>query len=104
MTRIVLKLMAEYDSWPLWSPPRPVGNVDPSTLPLTANLRHRLSEWAAAYDATLNRADPLRSGFASVSDEQAFVAEGCRLLEDIRRELGESYEVRFYHDGRAVDC
>lgn len=89
-----LKLMADYDCWPLWeASPDVIGNVDPGGLPISQRLKDRLSLWAADYDATLDRGDPRQSGFLTPEDEVAFSARGAALAADLQAELGPTFQV-----------
>jgi hypothetical protein len=86
MTRI--KLMADYSCWPLWKAGGgEVGNIDPSSLPLSPATRHSLNTWASHYNSWLNRTDPSLSGPKSDADEEAFCAEGRRLWRLLQSEL-----------------
>ena len=59
--RPVLKVMADYDSFPLWRADADgPTNVDPGSLPISPGLERDLSVWADAYDRTLNQSDPSR--------------------------------------------
>jgi len=90
--------MADYDCFPLWeSDPDLTGNVDPSTLPISGSLCASLLSWAEAYDATLVRDDPARSGFSSPAAEQAWLREGAQLTEALRQALGPAITVYYWH-------
>ncbi len=73
-----LKIMADYDCWPLWEG-SDVGNVEPECLPLTTNSRARLAAWQAELDESLDRDDPGHS--AGVADPSAHDATGRSLVE-----------------------
>lgn len=89
-----LKLMADYGCHPLWGvAAEEIGDVDPADLPISRALAADLGRWARAYDATLDRDDPVRSGFASPEAAAAFRAEGARLAERLRIELGEGWSI-----------
>ena len=89
-----LKLMADYQCYPLWeASPGEVGNIDPNSLPISTSLREQLMDWADVYDSILNWEDPARSGFASVDAEEAFNAQGIRLADQLREELGPEFAV-----------
>lgn len=91
-----IKVMADYECWPLWwDEAGRVGNVSPSDLGLSARLSGELIAWASAYDATLNRDDPLSSGFASSDNQLEFHAHGRRLAADVADELGSDTAVRY---------
>jgi hypothetical protein len=53
----------------------------PESLPLSADLQERLWQWAATYDATLNRANPASSGFPTEAERQHFIRQG-QILQD----------------------
>lgn len=90
-----LKLMADYDCFPLWeASPGQVGNIDPETLNISAELKGDLAEWARFFDQTLNRDDPANSGFASTEAENAFKMQGRTLGERLQTELGAAYVVK----------
>jgi hypothetical protein len=89
-----VKVMADYECWPLWDP-NPPKNLDPEELPISEPLRLDLTSWAAAFDQTLNRSDPASSGFASTHDAEHFVAQGRALVERLQGELGEAWHVEY---------
>jgi hypothetical protein len=97
-----IKLMADYGCWPLWHVGEP-GNLDPATLPLQPPTVERLLAWAAAFDASLDWANPPATTFGSATEERAFWAafevEGIALWHRLRAELGPAYTV-VYHSGR----
>jgi hypothetical protein len=97
-----IKLMADYNCWPLWWwGDHDPDNIDPSTLPLSPETIMRLRRWAAAFSATLNRADPASSDFPSDAAFEAFEAEGEELWHLLREELAPDYTVCYYSLGRA---
>jgi len=90
-----LKLMADYDCWPLWeASPGLIGNVDPGDLPISQSLNDRLARWATDFDATLDRDNPIQSGFSTSEDEAAFLARGTALGTELQAELGPTFQVR----------
>jgi hypothetical protein len=89
--------MADYESFPLW---RGGVNVDPAGLPLSAGLVDGLLQWANDYDRTLNRDDPVASGFADSEAEAAFSARGEELARRLAREMGDGWNVAYF-DPRA---
>lgn len=89
-----IKLMADYDSWCLWDLDN-AGNIDPNSLPLTEALKEALRAWESKYDATLNRADPIESGFISAYEAQKFNAEGWELWERLKQRLKKTEVVYF---------
>lgn len=89
-----IKLMADYECHPLWHvSPDEFGDIDPEELPVSPSLKSGLREWARLYDATLNMDAPQDCGFDSEALEAAFRAEGYRLAEQLRIELGPDYVV-----------
>lgn len=91
---VKLKLMADYYCYPLWHvSSAEFGDIDPKDLPISAELQDALIKWAQTYDDTLDMDTPQNSGFASVSLEEAFKAEGYLLAERLRIELGSDYTV-----------
>ena len=94
--------MTDYDCFPLWR--RGDGgttNVDPATLPISAGLAAELLAWADDYDDTLDRDDPVSSGFADPAGEEAFNARGRELARRLAGELGRA--VDYYDPATARD-
>jgi hypothetical protein len=90
----VIKLMADYQCFPLWeASPGKVGNIDPSSLPISEELGGDLLKWADLYDATLNTDDPIRSGFKTAAERLEFAKIGTRLCQRLREELGPEFQV-----------
>lgn len=95
-----VKLMPDYQCFPLWDmTPGAYGDLDPKNLPISETLQAQLMNWARAYDETLNLDDPMKSGFKTVVAKDAFEAEGMRLADRLRKELGAEFEVQM--DARA---
>lgn len=93
-----LKLMAEYECWPLWAHSGPAdqrGNIDPMDLPLLPATRRRLAQWAQWFETTYNPDDPASSGFADPETLGEFNEEGQALAGLLRTELADHYEVEF---------
>jgi hypothetical protein len=91
-----IKLMWDYDCWPLWHfGDREVCNIDPDSLPLSAATRARLKDWAAIPDAKLDRSDPSSVTWTE-EERQKFEAEGRDLWKLLQRELGDGYRVVYY--------
>jgi hypothetical protein len=89
-----IKLMADYQCHPLWNmSPAEYGDVNPDDLPISQDLKDRLTAWARASDATLNMDYPPDSGFESEEAEAEFKREGYRLAEQLRTELGPEFTV-----------
>ena len=97
--RPTIKVMADYECFPLWriNCANP-NNIDPATLPISPALTEDLLDWAARYDATLNRVDPAASGFTDAAAEHAFSARGEHLARRLAEELGPAYTVEYFDD------
>jgi len=93
-----IKVMADYDCPPLWwdKAPRRVGPIMPEELGLPTELCADLLRWAEAYDATLVRDDPARSGFPSQEAEREFKDRGKVLALRVADALGGSATVRYH--------
>jgi hypothetical protein len=93
-----IKLMADYDSFPLWnqSDDFPGSNIDPGELPLSDETKRVLLKWADDFDRTLNRGDPAKSGFPSVNAAQQFRHRGAQLWRLLEHELGAGYEISYH--------
>ncbi|NVJ60932.1 MAG: hypothetical protein HWE27_11110 [Gammaproteobacteria bacterium] len=94
MTR-QLKLMPDYECFALWDVDS-VENIDPASLPISDELKDRIGRWESAYDYTLNQDDPTESGFQSTDDEESFDLEGRLIWKELKNELGESFEVKYF--------
>jgi hypothetical protein len=90
----VIKLMADYQCYPLWeASPGVVGNIDPDELPISERLREDLALWAEQYNNTLNIGNPAESGFTSDSAKEEFKRMGLELGERLKDELGTDFAV-----------
>lgn len=101
-----IKMMADYESFPLWDlGPDGPRNLDPSVMALSPGLQESLDAWARRYDATLDRHDPARSGFADRLEERAFDEDGLRLASRLKAELGDDSVVVYFEQstGRTVE-
>jgi hypothetical protein len=97
----MIKIMAEYESFPLWRTNSDgTANIDPASLPISSELAQALLDWADSYERTLNRDDPLASGFPDTAAEEAFYAQGEQLARQLATELGAQYTVEYF-DGRS---
>ena len=92
----ILKLMPDYNCFPLWKIDDELGNVNPDDLPLSTDVKVALRTWADAYDKTLNQEYPPDSGFASPAEEEDFEAEGKRLWKVLQEQLGPDYRVAYF--------
>jgi hypothetical protein len=87
-----IKLLAEYDSYPLWDVDDP-DNINPDDLPLTEGLVVDLLAWADEYDSGLNREDGSLIKFHDTDSRLAFNEVGRGLAKRLRDELGANFEV-----------
>jgi len=90
-----IKLMADYQCFPIWHSGGEVGNIDPKELAVTGELRAALYAWAERFDRTLNPDNPAQSGFANSADEDSFDREGRRLWGLLQEQLSE-YRVLYF--------
>ncbi|WP_462172333.1 hypothetical protein [Pseudoalteromonas xiamenensis] len=94
-----IKVMTDYHCFPLWHyGTDEVGEIEPTSLPISKDLSSSLMAWAAEYDATLNEDDPASSGFLSSLAESDFIEKGLKLAQELKSELG-NVEVYYYHEG-----
>jgi hypothetical protein len=92
--------MADYETFPIWRSDSPdPANIDPASLPISPALAKDLVDWADMYDATLNRSDPIASGFPNAAAESEFYARGEQLARRLAAELAPAYAVEYF-DGR----
>lgn len=89
-----IKLMADFDCYPLWDMDDG-GDIDPTDLPLSEATIERLLNWQNIYDGIIDWDDPASAGFASKQEERAFEREGISLWQKVQQELGDDYQV-FY--------
>jgi hypothetical protein len=104
----VLRVLPDYDCWALWVfAPSGMENIDPADprLGLSPALVRELNGWSDEYTGTLNRDEPMASGFPSEAAEQEFVAQGRRLAEKVRAEVRPDWRVTYYDSelGRDVE-
>jgi hypothetical protein len=90
-----LRLIPDYECFALWDIDG-VENVDPANLPISSDLKERIRRWEDAYNNTLNQDDPSASGFRNSNEENSFDREGRLIWEELKKELGESYDVRYF--------
>ncbi|MEV0611176.1 hypothetical protein AB0I61_33005 [Polymorphospora rubra] len=96
-----IMVMADYESFPLWrQSPTGAVNLDPLSLPISAELAQGLMCWAATYGRTLRRDDPAASGFTDPAAEERFHLEGEELANRLRAELHGTCPVDYHHGHR----
>lgn len=96
-----IRLMADYFCHPLWhSGGVEVGDIDPASLPISADLQQDLGAWARAFDAILDMDDPAnKGGFESPQAAADFAAQGAQLADRLRGELGPDWDVAYWPPG-----
>ncbi|UZE18712.1 hypothetical protein LOY70_03695 [Pseudomonas sp. B21-054] len=93
---IRLRLTSEYLAGPIFCPePDKMGHVDVEGLPLSQELKTKVSEWDRKYQSTFNSDYPPDSGFSSPEAELQHAAEGEQLAKMIQQELQGSYSVEY---------
>jgi hypothetical protein len=92
-----IKLMWDYQCWPLWETGGREYALEPESLPLSQATRERLSRWAAIPDTKLAAVAYPPDITWSAAEEKAFEAEGRALWRHIRRELGDGYAVSYHN-------
>ncbi|NUA31394.1 hypothetical protein FCJ59_32490 [Cupriavidus basilensis] len=86
--------MADYQCHPIWDmSPGMYGDIDPNTLPISADLRQKLADWARVFDETLDTEDPVNSGFKSDEMKAEFKEQGIKLAKQLKQELGSEFVV-----------
>lgn len=92
-----IRLMTDYGCYPLWwDEPDQVGDLDPESLPLSQEIIQRLYDWADAFDARLNLADPSDSPEVTPEEVERFEWEGLSLWKQLDQELSPDYEVVYF--------
>jgi hypothetical protein len=92
---MLIKLMADYSASPLWD--CATGrNLPLDKIEVSPGLREDLSDWARRFDATLNPADPISSGFQTTAELLSFEDEGIRLWRRLVAEIGGGAVVRYF--------
>ena len=91
-----LRLMADYQCYPLWEAGEAIGNVDPRSLDISSDLADALIAWGNEYTAMLNWEDPASSGFADEATAEAWVLAGGLLASRLR---DEGIVVHYFYEG-----
>jgi hypothetical protein len=91
--------MAEYGGTVIWAKEGEVSTpLEVAELPISGALTSAIKKWAAAYDDTLNHDDPTASGFGSESLADEFDAEGRRIWQALRDELGPDFKISYFSE------
>jgi hypothetical protein len=92
-----IKLMWDYQCWPLWEPGSEHYALKPDSLPLSQATKDRLARWAAIPDAKLSKHMENPPDIIWTAEEsRAFEVEGRALWTILQRELGAGFHV-VYH-------
>src|SRR6516162_9853599 len=95
--RPAIKLMPDYECWPLWHHGgNQVGNIDPRLIGVSGPLVDDLERWANVYESHLNLSDPAFTNWTK-EEEAQFDTEGRKLCLRLAAELRTRYSV-FYFD------
>lgn len=70
-------------------------HIDIEDLPISQELRAKISKWDGEYQATFNSDYPPDSGFTTSEAELRHMAEGIRLAKSIQQELENNYMVEY---------
>ena len=98
--RTTIRLMADYDCYPLWvAGDEGMMNVDPADLGVSDDLVGSLEDWRCWYDSTLDRDDPVASGFSSTDEENELVEQGRWLAERLAVELRSRHVIAYKIEG-----
>lgn len=93
---VKIRLMPDYFCYPIWgNSVGNIGNINPEELFLSSGLVNDLNKWASIYDETLNKNDPISSGFNSEYEKQLFISHGEELCNRMKEELGSEYIVEY---------
>lgn len=93
----MIKIMPDYNCYPLWQiSDGLVININPGELPLSPELKGLLSDWQNKYDDTLNKMDPINSGFRTREDEMNFELQGLTIWKRLIREIGNEYVISYF--------
>jgi hypothetical protein len=93
----MLKIMPEYQCFPLWLKGDGIfENISPDDLPISNALKIRLTNWQNKFDSTLNHDYPPESGFKSLVEEDLFEEEGRKIWTQILEELHSEYDIQYF--------
>ena len=90
-----LKIMPDYECYCVWDLDT-LDNLKPDILPISSSLANKIDIWENKYEETYNKENPIESGFISKEDELNFDNEGRVILNCIRKELGDLYDVCYF--------
>lgn len=97
MEKLIIKIMPDYQCFPLWKIDDTGGeNLNPKELPITKDLMGNLINWQNKYDATLNMSDPITSGFKNETEEIDFEKQGIKIWKQMMEEIGDIYQIKYF--------
>jgi hypothetical protein len=96
------RVAADYGCYATWrrAPDGALVNVSPAELPVPETLQVALMRWAEVYDATLDREDPMNSGFATDLEHEMFASWGRALAELLALAL--DHDIEYFDDRSAT--
>ncbi|TAM94088.1 MAG: hypothetical protein EPN39_18420 [Chitinophagaceae bacterium] len=97
MDKEIIKIMPDYGCFPLWIIGKErVENIDPKQLSISKPLQQLVLDWQKRFDPTLNKDNPLNSGFKSHSEENSFDEDGKVIWQRLIAELGDLYVIKYF--------
>jgi hypothetical protein len=87
LSRPELRLAADFDASPLWTPE---GNIRIGDLALSPRLSAELRRWAEEFDATTPRGPRMKRGGVVPTD---WTERGQRLAHELQAEVGDTFVV-----------
>jgi len=94
----IIKLMPDYQCYPLWKTGDDAGDINPNDFLISNKLKEDLFKWQSTYDQTLNMSNPAESGFHNEEAYLLFKKEGKFLQDRLQKELGSEYKVLYFYD------
>lgn len=89
-----LKLLAEYDCWPVWDiSGDDTKDINPRLLNISSELVDLLNEWASDFETTFDDEYPPDSGFSSEEKEKEFLRKGDIIFQLLKEQLSGDTEV-----------
>lgn len=92
-----IKLMAEYNYFPLWDL-ETGDNLDEEDLSLSVEMIEKLNNWADIYNNIIDWDNPSKSGFKSEEEKHNFDNQAIILAIELQKELGKDYQVFLFRE------
>ena len=90
-----IKLLADYQCWPLWHHEgKVVGDIDPRETGVSDALVGDLERWVEVFESHMDLKDPASTRWTK--EEAQFDSEGRKLCCRLAEELSDRYTI-FYH-------